>query len=117
MKSVLLIGQSNMAGRGFLSEVMPICNENIFMLRNDFGNKLLLNFFPNRQECRRTQSSNQRRKLSWSLFLWTKSILHSSVSIFMVCILLSVIYWLSLQFDNKKRATFQNFFQKVTLIV
>lgn len=34
MKSVLLIGQSNMAGRGFLSEVMPICNENIFMLRN-----------------------------------------------------------------------------------
>lgn len=34
MKSVLLIGQSNMAGRGFSSEVMPICNENIFMLRN-----------------------------------------------------------------------------------
>lgn len=34
MKSVLLIGQSNMAGRGFLNEVRPICNENIFMLRN-----------------------------------------------------------------------------------
>lgn len=34
MKSVLLIGQSNMAGRGFLHEVKPICNENIFMLRN-----------------------------------------------------------------------------------
>ena len=34
MKSVLLIGQSNMAGRGFLSEVTPIHNENIFMLRN-----------------------------------------------------------------------------------
>ena len=34
MKSVLLIGQSNMAGRGFLSEVTPIYNENIFMLRN-----------------------------------------------------------------------------------
>ena len=32
MKSVLLIGQSNMAGRGFLSEVMPICNENILCL-------------------------------------------------------------------------------------
>lgn len=34
MKSVLLVGQSNMAGRGFLHEVRPICNENIFMLRN-----------------------------------------------------------------------------------
>ena len=34
MKSVLLIGQSNMAGRGFLNEVTPIYNENIFMLRN-----------------------------------------------------------------------------------
>lgn len=34
MKSVLLIGQSNMAGRGFLHEVKPIYNENIFMLRN-----------------------------------------------------------------------------------
>lgn len=34
MKSVLLIGQSNMAGRGFLNEVIPIYNENIFMLRN-----------------------------------------------------------------------------------
>ena len=34
MKSVLLIGQSNMAGRGFLNEVAPIYNENIFMLRN-----------------------------------------------------------------------------------
>ena len=29
MKSVLLIGQSNMAGRGFLHEVTPIHNENI----------------------------------------------------------------------------------------
>lgn len=34
MKSVLLIGQSNMAGRGFLDEVEPIYNEKIFMLRN-----------------------------------------------------------------------------------
>lgn len=34
MKSVLLIGQSNMAGRGFFHEVMPIYNENILMLRN-----------------------------------------------------------------------------------
>lgn len=34
MKSVLLIGQSNMAGRGFLHETTPIYNERIFMLRN-----------------------------------------------------------------------------------
>lgn len=34
MKSILLIGQSNMAGRGFLKDVPPIINENIQMLRN-----------------------------------------------------------------------------------
>lgn len=34
MKSILLIGQSNMAGRGYLSEVPAIYNENIEMLRN-----------------------------------------------------------------------------------
>ena len=34
MKSILLLGQSNMAGRGFLHEVAPIYNENILMLRN-----------------------------------------------------------------------------------
>ncbi len=34
MKSVLLIGQSNMAGRGFLQDVPMIYNENIKMLRN-----------------------------------------------------------------------------------
>ena len=34
MKSILLDGQSNMAGRGFLHETKPICNERILMLRN-----------------------------------------------------------------------------------
>lgn len=34
MKSVLLIGQSNMAGRGFIEDVPPIYNEHIHMLRN-----------------------------------------------------------------------------------
>jgi Carbohydrate esterase, sialic acid-specific acetylesterase len=34
MKSILLIGQSNMAGRGFLEDVPPIYNEHIQMLRN-----------------------------------------------------------------------------------
>ncbi len=34
MKSILMLGQSNMAGRGFLDEVPPIYNERIQMLRN-----------------------------------------------------------------------------------
>lgn len=34
MKSILMIGQSNMAGRGFINEVPMICNESIYMLRN-----------------------------------------------------------------------------------
>lgn len=34
VKSFLMIGQSNMAGRGFLHEVPPIINERIQMLRN-----------------------------------------------------------------------------------
>ncbi|MCM3706504.1 MULTISPECIES: sialate O-acetylesterase [Cytobacillus] len=34
MKSILLTGQSNMAGRGFLEDVPPIINENIQVLRN-----------------------------------------------------------------------------------
>ncbi len=34
MKSVLMIGQSNMAGRGFIKDVPTICNERIQMLRN-----------------------------------------------------------------------------------
>jgi Carbohydrate esterase, sialic acid-specific acetylesterase len=34
MKSILLIGQSNMAGRGFMEDVPPIYNEHISMLRN-----------------------------------------------------------------------------------
>ena len=34
MKSILLVGQSNMAGRGYLDDVPTICNENAFMLRN-----------------------------------------------------------------------------------
>lgn len=34
MKSILMIGQSNMAGRGFIKDVKAITNENILMLRN-----------------------------------------------------------------------------------
>ena len=34
MKSILMIGQSNMAGRGFINEVPMICNQRILMLRN-----------------------------------------------------------------------------------
>lgn len=32
--SILIIGQSNMAGRGFMNEVEPIKNDHIFVLRN-----------------------------------------------------------------------------------
>ncbi|MEE1013541.1 MAG: sialate O-acetylesterase [Clostridia bacterium] len=34
MKSFLMMGQSNMAGRGIIGEVPPIVNEHCFMLRN-----------------------------------------------------------------------------------
>lgn len=34
IKSILMLGQSNMAGRGFINEVAPIYNERIQMLRN-----------------------------------------------------------------------------------
>ncbi len=34
MKSIVLIGQSNMAGRGFIEDVPPIYNEHVHMLRN-----------------------------------------------------------------------------------
>ncbi|MFD2923928.1 sialate O-acetylesterase [Halobacillus naozhouensis] len=34
MNSILIIGQSNMAGRGFIEDVPPIYNEHINMLRN-----------------------------------------------------------------------------------
>ena len=34
MHSILMIGQSNMAGRGFRDEVTPIENENLYVLRN-----------------------------------------------------------------------------------
>ena len=32
--SILIIGQSNMAGRGNIDEVEPICNEKIKVLKN-----------------------------------------------------------------------------------
>lgn len=32
--SILIIGQSNMGGRGYPNEVEPICNERLFVLRN-----------------------------------------------------------------------------------
>ncbi|MGO1300915.1 MAG: sialate O-acetylesterase, partial [Staphylococcus equorum] len=34
MKSILLIGQSNMAGRGFIDSVKPIVDERIQVLKN-----------------------------------------------------------------------------------
>ena len=34
MHSILIIGQSNMAGRGYVEDVSPITNKNIFVLKN-----------------------------------------------------------------------------------
>ena len=34
MRSILIIGQSNMAGRGFKEEVEPIVNDKLWVLRN-----------------------------------------------------------------------------------
>ena len=34
MQSILMIGQSNMVGGGFINEVLMICSERIQMLRN-----------------------------------------------------------------------------------
>ena len=34
MHSILIIGQSNMAGRGFANEVSPIENDKLFVMRN-----------------------------------------------------------------------------------
>ncbi len=38
MKSILLIGQSNMAGRGYLEDVSPILDERIMVLKWQVAN-------------------------------------------------------------------------------
>ena len=47
--SILMIGQSNMAGRGFPSEVEPICNKNIIMMRNGRWRPLNVPVNPDRE--------------------------------------------------------------------
>lgn len=48
MHSILLIGQSNMAGRGYASEVEPIYNDNIKVLRNGRWRPLYVPVNPDR---------------------------------------------------------------------
>ncbi len=48
MKSFLMIGQSNMAGRGFACEVEPIQNDRIFVLRNGIFRKMYVPVNPDR---------------------------------------------------------------------
>ncbi len=48
MKSVLIIGQSNMAGRGFKEEVEPIVNDRLFVLRNGRWWKMYVPVNPDR---------------------------------------------------------------------
>ena len=46
--SILLIGQSNMAGRGFVSEVEPIVNKKLFVLRNGRWREMYVPVNPDR---------------------------------------------------------------------
>lgn len=47
--SFLLIGQSNMGGRGYLHEVAPICDDRLLVLRNGRWQKLYAPVNPDRQ--------------------------------------------------------------------
>lgn len=46
--SILLIGQSNMAGRGFANEVLPIKNKRLFVLRNGLWRPMYVPVNPDR---------------------------------------------------------------------
>ena len=48
MDSILIIGQSNMAGRGFKNEVEPIVNDKLFVLRNGRWWKMYVPVNPDR---------------------------------------------------------------------
>ena len=47
--SILMIGQSNMAGRGFIEEVSPIINDNIYVLRNGLWREMYVPVNPDRE--------------------------------------------------------------------
>ncbi len=46
--SILIIGQSNMGGRGFPNEVEPICSDRLFVLRNGRWRKMYVPVNPDR---------------------------------------------------------------------
>ncbi len=48
--SVLIIGQSNMAGRGFVHEVEPIVNKHLFVLRNGRWRSMFVPVNPDRNK-------------------------------------------------------------------
>ena len=48
MHSILLVGQSNMAGRGFAKEVLPIKNKRLFVLRNGLWRPMYVPVNPDR---------------------------------------------------------------------
>ena len=48
MHSILLIGQSNMAGRGYANEVLPIKNKRLFVLRNGLWRPMYVPVNPDR---------------------------------------------------------------------
>lgn len=48
MHSILLIGQSNMAGRGYANEVLPITNKRLYVLRNGLWRPMYVPVNPDR---------------------------------------------------------------------
>ena len=48
MHSILIIGQSNMGGRGFANEVEPIVNDKLFVLRNGLWRPMYIPVNPDR---------------------------------------------------------------------
>lgn len=49
MHSIFIIGQSNMAGRGYKSEVPPIANDRLFVLRNGRQRPMYVPVNPDRE--------------------------------------------------------------------
>ena len=85
--SILIIGQSNMAGRGFPSEVEPIVNKRLFVLRNGRWRSMYVPVNPDRSfsginlaesfACRLKLSANtiKAQALQYSLkFFFSKAI-------------------------------------------
>ena len=57
MHSILIIGQSNMAGRGFINEVEPIKNDKLYVLRNGRWRSMYTPVNPDRETAGRLSTA------------------------------------------------------------